>query len=216
MAGRNSKQSSTAGVLIAAEERAAKAIKLKIEGKTNKAIAEILGVHPNTVSKYIKRAREAALVPPPQDGDALTEECYHLRKEGWSYQKIADKVGKNIGDVWRRVKSRIDYNRNEIKEGAQEALFLEMDRLDMVLDECMSILQEEVQEHILTDHRGNEKLVFSGPSYKDKLLTLDKIIQAGKRRSELLGLDRKYRPEEIKEEDWDIEVDVGVQEDEDL
>jgi transposase-like protein len=96
-------------------------------------------------------------------------QALELRKAGASYQAIAEQLGySGASGAFAAVKAAL---RDTLREPAQELRDLELTRLDAAL----LALWRRVQD-------GDEKAI-------------DRMLAIMKRRSELLGLDRKPRPE---------------------
>jgi hypothetical protein len=101
-------------------------------------------------------------------------QALELRKAGASYQAIAEQLGySGASGAFAAVKAAL---RDTLREPAQELRELELARLDAAL----LALWRRVQD-------GDEKAI-------------DRMLAIMKRRSELLGLDRKPRPEPVEGE----------------
>ena len=96
-------------------------------------------------------------------------QALELRKAGASFQAIADRLGyRSASGAYAAVKAAL---RDTLREPAQELRELELARLDSAL----LAIWRRVQD-------GDDKAI-------------DRLLGIMKRRSELLGLDRKPRPE---------------------
>ena len=64
------------------------------------------------------------------DGVNHRDEALSLRKAGWSYARIAEKLGVSRGGAYKIVQTALDEIREHYRETAHEVVSLELERLD--------------------------------------------------------------------------------------
>jgi transposase len=108
-----------------------------------------------------------------------------LRRNGATYQQIADRLDVSVGGAHAAVKRALD---RHISEAAPEVRKLELDRLDHLHVQALLVLQ---REHVVTNG-GRIVLDGQGRPLRDDGPTLSAIrtiLQIQERRARLLGLD---------------------------
>lgn len=120
-------------------------------------------------------------------------EAAQLRGKGWGYQKIADHFGISVSTAYEAVQRALRAVR---AEGAAEVKELELERLDVMYDAVMKVLEAR---HVTV---SNGKVI-QLPDADGKLVPLeddapvlqavDRLLKIQQRRAALLGLDAEQK-----------------------
>ncbi|WP_329163934.1 hypothetical protein OHB49_28890 [Streptomyces sp. NBC_01717] len=113
-------------------------------------------------------------------------EAARLRSNGWTYPRIAAKLGFNHkADAYNAVKRVLD---ETVREAGDDLRALELDRLDGMYAAAMEVLE---REHV-TVSNGRVVSLDDGTPLPDDgpvLQAIDRLLRIQERRARLLGLD---------------------------
>jgi predicted DNA-binding protein (UPF0251 family) len=98
-------------------------------------------------------------------------EALELRKQGFSYDEIAARLGVSKAAAYKSVKTALDTLKDEVYEGAEALRILEMERLDSLFEKAYSA------------------------AMAGDLVAIDKAVKVMERRARLCGLDESTRME---------------------
>lgn len=98
-------------------------------------------------------------------------EALELRKQGFSYDEIAARLGVSKAAAYKSVRTALDTLKDEVYEGAEALRILEMERLDSLFEKAYSA------------------------AMAGDLVAIDKAVKVMERRARLCGLDAAVRSE---------------------
>lgn len=130
-------------------------------------------------------------------------EACRLRSRGMSYRDIARELGyASMGGAYRAVQRALA---DIVREPAEEARQLELDRLDAALEAVMKVM---ATEHVVIQH-GRVVELDGRPVPDDApvLAAVDRIVKLSESRRKLLGLDAAQKLDVSGEVRYEI---VGV------
>lgn len=112
-------------------------------------------------------------------------EAARLRTQGWTYQRIADRLDfKQRADAYNAVKRVLDAT---VREAGEDIRALELERLDRLEAAANEVLE---REHV-TVSNGRVVVLHETPLPDDGpvLAAIDRLLKIQERRARLLGLD---------------------------
>jgi hypothetical protein len=130
-------------------------------------------------------------------------EIASLRGTGMTYQQIADRLGVSKQSAHEGFRRAL---RDAVRQPTQEAIGLELDRLDVLWRTAITIM---ASKHIVSQNgrvvRGDDGQPIEDPG--PRLAAIDRALRIMERRARLIGLDAPVRVDARISDSLDAEIE---------